>query len=85
MKTWVIFLRGINVGGHNKLPMAELRASLSGAGFETVKTYIQSGNIILNANKSMTLEDVQTRVAGAIETLPRFGHSCFGFTARVPH
>lgn len=49
MTRYLVLLRGINVGGHNKLPMADLRASLAGAGFEDVSTYIQSGNVALTA------------------------------------
>lgn len=45
---WVILLRGVNVGGHNILPMAALRGALGDAGFARVQTYIQSGNIVLD-------------------------------------
>lgn len=45
--TYVALLRGINVGGKNKLPMAELRAALTGDRIDRVSTYIQSGNIVL--------------------------------------
>ncbi|WP_296380542.1 DUF1697 domain-containing protein [Winogradskyella sp.] len=54
MQTYIALLRGINVGGHKKVPMAELRELLTKSGLENVKTYIQSGNIIfqsLEANK----------------------------------
>lgn len=40
------FLRGVNVGGGNKLAMADLRQSLDAAGFFGVQTYIQSGNVL---------------------------------------
>nr|WP_321232192.1 DUF1697 domain-containing protein [uncultured Psychroserpens sp.] len=50
MNTYITLLRGINVGGHKKVPMAELRELLTKTGFETVKTYIQSGNIILKSS-----------------------------------
>ena len=43
----IVLLRGINVGGHRKVPMAELRDALVDAGFESVSTYIQSGNVIV--------------------------------------
>jgi uncharacterized protein (DUF1697 family) len=46
---WVALLRGVNVGGRNKLPMAELRAVLADAGYEAVATYIQSGNIVFGS------------------------------------
>lgn len=49
MKTYVALLRGINVGGHNKLPMAELRTLLQALGCEHVQTYIQSGNVVLRS------------------------------------
>ncbi|MBW1297491.1 DUF1697 domain-containing protein [Aquimarina litoralis] len=46
MNTYIALLRGINVGGHNKIKMAELKSALLSVGFESVTTYIQSGNII---------------------------------------
>ena len=49
MKKFVVLLRGINVGGHNKLPMKDLREILEALGYESVKTYIQSGNVVLSA------------------------------------
>ena len=49
---FIVLLRGINVGGHNKIKMAELRAALSRADFSAVQTYIQSGNIILETNNT---------------------------------
>lgn len=52
MINYVVLLRGINVGGHKKVPMAELRELLVKIGFDAVTTYIQSGNIILNSFKS---------------------------------
>jgi len=42
----IVLLRGINVGGHNKLPMAELREVCAGLGCADVRTYIQSGNVV---------------------------------------
>ena len=47
MSRQVVLLRGINLGSRNRVPMAELRAALSEAGFEDVQTYLQSGNIVL--------------------------------------
>jgi Uncharacterized protein conserved in bacteria len=46
---YVALLRGINVGGHNKLPMATLRATATGCGFGDVQTYIQSGNVVFTS------------------------------------
>lgn len=42
---------GINVGGKNKIKMAELRESLKATGLENVRTYIQSGNILFQSDK----------------------------------
>ncbi|WP_417213157.1 DUF1697 domain-containing protein [Bizionia sp.] len=49
MTTFVLLLKGINVGGHKKIPMADLRNLLTTSGFKNVKTYIQSGNVILES------------------------------------
>lgn len=50
LHTYIVLLRGINVGGKNKIPMADLRTALAKAGFSGVQTYIQSGNVILQTN-----------------------------------
>jgi len=47
--TYVAFLRGINVGGHHKVPMAELRAEMQKLKFENVLTLLNSGNIVFDA------------------------------------
>lgn len=61
METFITLLRGINVGGHKKVPMAELRQLLTKEGFEDVQTYIQSGNIIFRT--SFTKEpDIEKKV-----------------------
>ncbi len=50
MSRFVVLLRGINVGGRNRLPMADLRSALTSDGFDGVGTYIQSGNIVLDTS-----------------------------------
>lgn len=52
MTTYVILLRGINVGGHRALAMADLRALCEGLGHTQVNTYIQSGNVVLRSEQS---------------------------------
>jgi uncharacterized protein (DUF1697 family) len=47
--SYVVLLRGINVGGKNKIPMAALKRLLEEMGFENVMTYIQSGNVVLRS------------------------------------
>lgn len=49
MPTHIALLRGINVGGHNSLPMTELVAVLEGLGCENIRTVIQSGNVVLQS------------------------------------
>ncbi|MEZ6018400.1 MAG: DUF1697 domain-containing protein [Planctomycetota bacterium] len=46
---WIALLRGINVGGHRKLPMAELRALAQSLGWSDATTYVQSGNLVFGA------------------------------------
>jgi uncharacterized protein (DUF1697 family) len=46
MTIYVAFLRGINVGGHKKISMAELRTMFESIGLNQVQTYIQSGNVL---------------------------------------
>ena len=66
MSAYLVLLRGINVGGKNKVPMAELRTVLEEAGFENVSTYIASGNVFLDSDKPAA------KVAETIETaLPK--------------
>lgn len=62
---YIVLLRGINVGGHNKVPMAELRAALSDSGFADVSTYIASGNVLLDAGERLET-DVVDEVADAV-------------------
>jgi uncharacterized protein (DUF1697 family) len=50
MNTYVILIRGINVGGKNIVPMAGLRKCLEEQGFSAVSTYIASGNVFLQSN-----------------------------------
>lgn len=50
--TWVALLRGINVGGRNRLPMKDLASMFVDAGCEDVRTYIQSGNVLYRADEA---------------------------------
>ncbi|HUR21148.1 MAG TPA: DUF1697 domain-containing protein [Vicinamibacterales bacterium] len=49
MNTYIALLRGINVGGANRLPMSALKTLLERQGCADVRTYIQSGNVILTS------------------------------------
>jgi uncharacterized protein (DUF1697 family) len=52
MNTYIALLRGINVGGNNKLPMRDLAALLQDLGCRNVKTYIQSGNVVFQSEQT---------------------------------
>ena len=54
MPTHVALLRGINVGGHNRVPMPELKALMAGLGHTDVATYIQSGNAVFTSDEADT-------------------------------
>ncbi len=51
MYQYVAFLRGINVSGHHKLPMAELRKEMDLLGYSSVETVLNSGNVLFNAKE----------------------------------
>ena len=63
MASHVALLRGINVGGKNKVPMAELREVVTSLGHTGVTTYIQSGNVLFTTEETDTAE-----LASALET-----------------
>ena len=66
MNTYVILIRGINVGGKNKVRMADLRKCLEELGFSNVSTYIASGNVIFESATSP--DQVKTQIEN---TLPK--------------
>lgn len=74
-RNWAVFLRGVNVGGHGKVPMAELRKHLPQIGASEVATYIQSGNIVLR-------HPVQTG-AELAELIQQLVSDHFGFAPKV--
>ena len=57
---YVALLRGINVGGTNKVVMSELREQVAGVGYTNVRTYINSGNLLFEAEAEA--EDVAQRL-----------------------
>jgi uncharacterized protein (DUF1697 family) len=62
--SYLVLLRGINVGGKNKVPMAELRTVLEELGFSNVSTYIASGNVFLDSN--LGAAEVAARMEAAL-------------------
>jgi uncharacterized protein (DUF1697 family) len=52
MPVYIAMLRGVNVGGHNRIKMEQLRRSFETLGFEQIRTYIQSGNVVFKATRT---------------------------------
>lgn len=71
---FVLLLRGVNVGGHRRVPMADLRRVLTDLGLEGVQTYIQSGNAVFGSDGEE--DDLSTEIAAAL-------HAEFGFPIAV--
>jgi uncharacterized protein (DUF1697 family) len=65
MGTYIILLRGVMPTGKNKVPMAQLREVLASAGFKNVRTYIQSGNALVNSE--LSLKEVEAQVHDLIK------------------
>jgi uncharacterized protein (DUF1697 family) len=66
MTTYVVLLRGVNVGGKNNISMAALRECLEELGFSKVSTYVASWNVILESDKSS--DEIRAQIE---EALPR--------------
>ncbi|MDD2917353.1 MAG: DUF1697 domain-containing protein, partial [Candidatus Gracilibacteria bacterium] len=75
MTQYVALLRGINVGGNNRVEMSRLREVFTSLGFKHVTTYINSGNIIFEA-----LENDTRKMTERIE---KSLTEAFGFSLRV--
>ncbi len=88
--SYVALLRGINVGGKNKVPMADLRAVFQDAGFASVRTYIQSGNVVFSTDQpAKILEDqieeaVERGVGLGVKVVVRSGRQLRAIVERAP-
>jgi len=69
MTVFVALLRAVNVGGTSKLPMKQLKSACEEAGLNCVSTYIASGNIVFDSDRSATA--VKALIAGLLRD--RFG------------
>jgi uncharacterized protein (DUF1697 family) len=69
LNNYVVLLRGINVGGKNKLPMAELRQFLEALGYSNVSTFIASGNVLLASDRSpaQIKSEIEGKLPGAFK------------------
>ena len=70
MQTKIAILRGINVGGHRKILMDELKSMCDELGLKNIKTYIQSGNLIFNSDKQN--KEIENQLENAISKTFRF-------------
>lgn len=72
MAKYVALLRGINVGGNNKVEMKELKKVFESLGFLNVFTYINSGNVIFETNRGIDVMGIEKSI-----------HKMFGFEVKV--
>jgi len=66
---WIALFRGINVGGHNRLPMGDLTVTMQSLGFDNVVTYVQSGNVVFDAGADVDADAsaLVERITAALE------------------
>ncbi|MFD7550159.1 DUF1697 domain-containing protein [Streptomyces sp. NPDC059816] len=84
MTTYAALLRGINVGGHRKVPMAELRRLIEGLGHGDVRTHLQSGNAVFSvAGRNAAGVTTESRTDALAASLGRAVEEHFGFTVPV--
>jgi uncharacterized protein (DUF1697 family) len=72
MPTYIALLRGINLGKHYKLNMGELKTMFENIGFESVRTHLQSGNVVFESSEPKTSSLENTIERAVFET---FGYS----------
>jgi len=75
MRTWLVLLRGINVGGKNVIPMQDLRTAFAEMGYADPQTYIQSGNVLVGASSRPSADDARRIETGL--------SAAFAYEARV--
>lgn len=66
MSTYISFLRGVNMTGHNSIKMAELSLLYNRLGFEENKTYIQSGNVVFKSDLKISGKEIAVKIEKAI-------------------
>jgi uncharacterized protein (DUF1697 family) len=62
MKKYVAFLRGINIGRHHKVPMAELKSEFGKMGFRNISTILNSGNVLFEANGKISEDYISNQL-----------------------
>ncbi len=76
MNTYIALLRGINVGGNNKLPMRSLTSLLEAMELRNVKTYIQSGNVVFQSERA-DIAALEKEISAAIKKSHGFAPQIF--------
>ena len=66
MKRYIALLRGINISGKNRVPMAELKAGVEELGFSDVKTYLNSGNVLFSSD-AVGIEALTSQIESLIK------------------
>jgi uncharacterized protein (DUF1697 family) len=89
MEKMILLLRGINVGGNNRLPMAELRDACREAGLDDIETYIQSGNLVFSAESAVAAEKaveavIADRFGMTIGAIARSATTWAGYARKTP-
>ena len=68
MNLYIAFLRGVNLSGKNKIPMAELKTDFENLGFGAVKTYLNSGNVLFSSDQNGR-EELASQIESMIKVL----------------
>lgn len=91
MTKYVALLRGVNVGGHRRVPMADLRRTLTDSGYTEVRTLLQSGNVVFEAAEQPTADlvaAIEARLAAefgfAVDVMVRSGAELRAMVAANP-
>lgn len=90
LNTYIVLLRGVMPVGKNKVPMAQLREVLSDAGFINARTYIQSGNVVLDTHlqakevEHQVHELIREKIGADIKVIVRSGQQLQQVLANNP-
>jgi len=69
---YIAILRGINVGGKRKMPMAELKEVLTSLNYSDISTYIQSGNVAFRINEARSNSELESEIETSIRNYFQF-------------
>jgi uncharacterized protein (DUF1697 family) len=67
MKTYISFLRGVNMTGHNSIKMTDLSALYINLGFKDAETYIQSGNVVFIDSVNSPVSEIMSKIEQEIQ------------------